>query len=322
MLKILALLLGGMAAWGSATADMEMARPHIRKLGTIDCDLVETTPVVHRGRLYRFEYVRAGYAPNTTGGSYFRFVDVETGAATPAFAQGYHLGSAFVARGKMHVFGVPTWGASSISRFVCSDRELNAWTRETILDLPGWTIFNTSVCKGRDGYVLAFEIGDPAEEAGVAFTIRFAVSQDLKTWKLTPSDRVFTRERYSACPSILYSNGYYYMIYLEQFPGPTYNPCIVRTRDLIAWESSPLNPIMRYSDDDRTIANPRLSEKECAHIAQSRNINNSDVDLCEYKGATYIVYSWGDQQGTEFLAEARHQGRLKDFLPGWFPRNK
>ena len=36
--------------------------------------------VVFRGRLYRFEYVRKDYKPNTTGDSYFRFIDVETGS--------------------------------------------------------------------------------------------------------------------------------------------------------------------------------------------------------------------------------------------------
>ncbi len=35
--------------------------PKIRKLGTIVCDLVEATPVVFKGRLYRFEYVRDQY---------------------------------------------------------------------------------------------------------------------------------------------------------------------------------------------------------------------------------------------------------------------
>jgi len=28
-------------------------KPHVTKLGTIDCDLVETTPVVFKGKLYR-----------------------------------------------------------------------------------------------------------------------------------------------------------------------------------------------------------------------------------------------------------------------------
>ncbi|MGB9717317.1 MAG: hypothetical protein ACP5PQ_01910 [Thermoproteota archaeon] len=44
-----------------------MGKPSIVKLGTIDCDMVETTPIVFQNRLYRFEYVRSNYKPNKTG---------------------------------------------------------------------------------------------------------------------------------------------------------------------------------------------------------------------------------------------------------------
>jgi hypothetical protein len=49
------------------------------------------------------------------------------------------------------------------------------------------------------------------------------------------------------------------------------------------------------------------------------NRNNSDVDFCEFRGRTIIYYSWGDQQGTEFLAEAVYDGSLASFLKGFFP---
>src|SRR5688500_9190903 len=48
-----------------ARAD-EPPRPQIRKLGTLDLDMVEATPIVFRDRLYRFEYVRKDYTPNPT----------------------------------------------------------------------------------------------------------------------------------------------------------------------------------------------------------------------------------------------------------------
>jgi hypothetical protein len=55
-------------------------KPLLRKLGTVDCDMVETTPVVFQDRLYRFEYVRhPSHKPNTTGASYFRFVEMDGG---------------------------------------------------------------------------------------------------------------------------------------------------------------------------------------------------------------------------------------------------
>jgi len=124
------------------------------------------------------------------------------------------------------------------------------------------------------------------------------------------------------------------MIYLEARPGPTYEPHIVRSRDLVSWESSPLNPLMQFSGDDKQIADPRLTEEQRKHIAEAVNLNNSDVDLCEFaggdaapahvrsraRGAVVIInYSWGNQQGVEFLAEAVYDGTLVDFLRAWFP---
>jgi hypothetical protein len=54
-----------------------MVPPRIRKLGTLECDMVEATPIVFEGRLYFFEYVRPDYRHKepTLTGSYFRFWD-------------------------------------------------------------------------------------------------------------------------------------------------------------------------------------------------------------------------------------------------------
>ena len=85
------------------------------------------------------------------------------------------------------------------------------------------------------------------------------------------------------------------------------------------WESSRLNPVLAFSGEDKAIANPRLTADQRQAIAQAKNINNSDVDLCEFQGKTVIFYSWGNQQGTEFLAEAVCEGTLASFLRSYFP---
>ncbi|MFH1006312.1 MAG: hypothetical protein V1800_02255 [Candidatus Latescibacterota bacterium] len=292
-------------------------KPEIIKMGTIDCDMVETTPVVFSGRLHRFEYVRGNYKPNQTGASYFRFVDVDSGQATPHFAAGYHLGSAHVQDDRAFVYGINDWGGSEMRVFWSDD--LETWASQTAMNLPGWEIFNNSVCQGEGRFVMAFEIGAPPEETGDRFTMRFAESDDLLHWKLTPSECVFSKDRYTACPALRFLDGQYYMIYLEARPGPTYQPHIVRSPDLVHWESSPSNPMMQYSDEDKVIANPTLSESQRALIAGAVNINNSDVDLCEFGGRTILYYSWGDQLGAEFLAAARYEGALAEFLRGYFP---
>jgi alpha-L-fucosidase len=166
---------------------------------------------------------------------------------------------------------------------------------------------------------MAFEVGEPPEEVGARFTNRFAVSSDLLNWGLTPSECVYSRDKYTACPALRFLDGFYYMIYLEARPGPTYEPHIVRTRDLINWESSPYNPVMQFSPEDKLMGNPNLTAEQREHIARAANLNNSDVDLCEYKGKVIIYYSWGNQQGVEFLAHAVYSGTLESFLLGFFP---
>jgi len=308
-----------MCATQSASDNAETGNsntPVITKLGTIDCDMVETTPIVFKNTLYRFEYVRDNYKPNQTGKSYFRFIEPTTREVTPSFAAGYHLGSAFTDGDTMYVYGVSNWGGPDIQVFWSKD--LEHWEEQAALKIPGWAIYNTAVCKGEKGYVMAFEIGGPPEEAGHRFTMRFATSPDLLSWTLTPKQCVYTKERYSACPALRFLDGQYYMIYLEGYPG-YWAPHIVRSKDLIAWEESAFKPIIKHSAEDKRIANPKLTPAQREHIANAKNVNNSDVDFCEFDGKTIINYSWGNQHGTEFLAEAVFAGTEAEFLKGFFP---
>jgi len=298
-------------------ADEKIQRPTIKRLGTIDLLMVETTPVVFKDRLYRFEYVRDNYPANKTGASYFRFIDVATDKATPAFAKGQHLGCAFVEGDTAYAFGVDKWGGSKITLFQSKDME--KWEERLALQVPGWELFNTSVCKADGRYVMAIEVGGPKEVVGVPFTIFFAESKDLLAWKLLPQECVYSKDRYTACPALRYLDGYFYMLYLETRPGPTYETFIVRSKDLKRWESSRLNPVMAFSDEDKKIANSKLTADQRKIIAEAKNINNSDVDVCDFKGKTIIYYSWGNQQGTEFLAEAVYEGTLASFLRSFFP---
>ena len=295
-----------------------MERPEIRKLGTIDIDLVETTPLVFGDRLLRFEYVRKGYWGNGTGDSYFRFVDTEDDRPTAPFAPGCHLGSAYAEGEWVYAYGIDLWGESVIRVF--RSRDLEEWEVGTALELPGRGIYNTSICRGDGRYVMAIELGEPEELVGRRFTIFFAESRDLLAWEMLPLEYAYSRDRYTACPALRYLGGHYYMIYLEQMPGPTYQPHLVRSTDLRNWESSPLNPLMSHSDEDRRIANPRLTTEQRESVAKAVNINNSDVDLCEHRGRTVINYSWGNQHGTEFLAEAVFEGGLEELFCGFFPR--
>jgi hypothetical protein len=294
-------------------------KPHIRKLGTIVCDLVETTPIVFRDRLYRFEYVRDQYyEPNDTGDSYFRFVDHETGEFSPPFATGYHLGNVFVEDDTLYVTGTSIWDGDRVDLFM--SRDMESWDSWNVLDLPGYGLFNTSLCRGENEYVLMFEVGKPPDVAGVPYTARFATSPDLRQWELTPPQCTYSKDRYTAPHCLRYLDGWYYNFYLEMIgQGDGYEQYVVRSHDLVQWEPSPYNPVLRADDDDRRIANPNLTEAQRQRIATAIDINNSDIDLCEYRGRVIINYSWGSQRGVEHLAEAVYDGTLGQFLEGWYP---
>jgi len=292
-------------------------RPQIIKLGTIDCDLVETTPVVFKDRLYRFEYVRERYSGNDTGDSYSRFIDHDSGAASAPFAHGYHLGNVFVEDDVLYVTGTNIWDGERVDLFVSKDME--NWESWNALDLPGYGMFNTSMCRAEDRYVLMFEVGRPAELAGERFTAYFATSRDMRGWELAPPECNYAKDRYTAPHCLRYLDGYYYDFYLEAHPGPMYDQRVVRSRDLIHWELSPLNPVLVHSDEDRQIANPKLTPEEQQRIATAVNCNNSDIDFCEHDGRVIINYSWGSQQGVEHLAEAVYEGTEREFLEGWYP---
>ena len=290
-------------------------RPRMRKLGTIDLDLVETTPIVWKNCLYRCEWVRAGYWANLEHKDYFRFVERASGRATPAFAHGHQFASAFVDGGTVYVTGVEKGGQPMLRMF--ASRDLAKWDSWTVFNMPGWGIFNTSICKARDRYVLMFEIDKPKEEAGQPFTARFATSKDLRTWELTPPECVYAKDRYTAPHCLRYLDGWYYDFYLEAHEG--YEMRVVLSQDLIHWVPSPLNPVLKASDEDRKIANPKLTAGQRRRIATAENCNNSDIDFCEFKGRVWITYSWGNQRGVEHLAEAVYEGSEASFLKGWFP---
>ncbi|MCE9544439.1 MAG: hypothetical protein K8T25_02800, partial [Planctomycetia bacterium] len=157
-------------------------RPRIEKLGTIATHMVETTPVVFQGRLYRFEWVRENDPKkpirdpnNKLGYDHFHFIDVATGKATEPFAIGYRFGSAFVDGDTVYVTGSGReegWSGRHVQVFASKD--LKNWQSWEAIPPPKYGICNTSVCKADGKYVLMFEIWKPVEEAGVKYTARFA----------------------------------------------------------------------------------------------------------------------------------------------------
>jgi len=157
-------------------------------------------------------------------------------------------------------------------------------------------LFNSSVCKGPDGYVMAYESNDPQYPA---FTIKFAHSADLDSWEKLPAAG-FGTDRYTACPAVRYADGYYYVLYLEnRAPAHAFDTFITRSKDLINWERSRANPVLTAEGLDE-------------------GINASDPDIIELDGATYVYFSVGDQLTWMNAKRSRYPGPMGAFFAHWF----
>ena len=295
-----------------------MTPPPIRKLGTIDLDLVETTPIVFGEALYRLEYVRPRCTRwNATGEGFFRFVDVEADARGPAFAHGSHLGSAFARDGVMHVFGTDAFGGTVLRHWTSTD--LLHWSGpETILDLPERKIYNTSCCHDGEQYVLLYERDDPDDPVR-PFSFFFLVSDDAASWRVPGGvPRFGLGKPYCGGPTLDVCNGRYYLSYLAGSYEDGFATHLARSHDLRTWEESPYNPMLVCGEEDRALGHEKFSPAERERIAAAVNINASDVEYAGWRGRTTIYYSWGDQRGNEFLAEAESPVPLEQFFEGWF----
>ena len=170
-------------------------RPAIRKMGTIGCGVVETTPIVWKGELYRFEVVRGKRLVEKTAtipddfpdSPCLRFVHVRTNSATPYFAENHTFGFPFIVDDVMYAVAgdKDDWGADKLDFY--RSKDLVNWEMYTSVHLPGWKTYNMNIAKMGDTYTLLVEIGAPEEEAGeFPFTFRFLQSKDMTNWELTP----------------------------------------------------------------------------------------------------------------------------------------
>ncbi|MAF10071.1 hypothetical protein CMK11_06425, partial [Candidatus Poribacteria bacterium] len=64
----------------------------------------------------------------------------------------------------VYVSAVRVWGSQAITMFASKD--LENWESWTALDVPGFTFYNTSICKADDRYVISLEFLKPMEQSG------------------------------------------------------------------------------------------------------------------------------------------------------------
>ncbi len=272
-----------------------LQRPAILSQGEVIArEMCELAPFLWRGRLHHLECVRP--AKGGQKADYYLVIrDGSTGEEVARFATGYGLSCIIVHEGKAYVFA-SRWddGWRDVTVFVSSD--LKHWRRWKVIEGKDEQIFNTSVCRGPNGFVMAYETNDSAYPP---FTIKFARSQDLLTWEPIPG-AIFGKNRYTACPCIRYANGYFYMLYLEhRKPRWFFETYIARSKDLRTWELSLANPVLT----------PRGLDE---------GVNASDPEVIEIDGTTYVYYAVGDQRTWSNVKRAVYQGSIEEFFEKWF----
>lgn len=272
-------------------------RPALQNASVIMRDMCEVSPLIWQGRLCLLVCHRPA-SGGTQDDYYLTLRDLESGTELARFARGYGLASASVFDDTLCVSAsrFEDGGWNDVTLFTSTD--LITWTNTVaIVQEPNESLFNSSICRGPDGYVMAYESNDPAYPA---FTVKFARSADLKEWSKLP-DATFGTDRYTACPTIRYVDGYYYVFYLEhRTPRWFFETYVARSSDLRQWYRSTLNPVLSpHSLDD--------------------GINVSDLDLAEFQGETRVFYAVGDQLTWMNIKQAKYPGALPSFLKAWYP---
>jgi len=266
---------------------------------------MENTPVIFHSRLLLVSNYRPGGAEAKGKDAFLYIDDLQTGKEVARFGQGHSFVSAYMKGDELNVFALEftdfgrVMNSTGIDRLTTTD--LKNWKTEKVI-IPEGTehLFNSSVCRDNKGYVMAYESDKP-----IQFCFKFARSLDLSKWEKIPGVTFSGEKReYSACPVIRYFAPYYYVIYLHA-PIKGHNGWIsymARSKDLVAWDLSPFNPILE------------------AEAGEGKN--NSDVDILEYQGKTYLYYATGDQETWGTVRVAMFEGTENVFFEAYFPKNE
>ncbi len=265
---------------------------------------MENTPVLFDSALLLVSNYRPGGADAKGRDAYLYIDDLQTGLEVARFGTGHSFVSAFVNGNELNVFSLEFTDFGRIMNSTGIDRmtstDLKNWkTEKVILPEGDEHLFNSSVCRDDKGYLMAYESDKP-----VQFCFKFARSGDLSKWeKIKGLAFTGVNLEYSACPVIRYIKPYYYVIYLhaaiEGHKG--WISYMARSSDLADWELSSYNPILEAETGE--------------------GINNSDVDILEYRGRTYLYYATGDQETWGTVRIAMFDGSEKAFFESYFPKN-
>lgn len=300
---IFVLLLAGCSPASNKIPNPITGIPQINHLGTISLatgTYAETTPITFNNQVIDLAY---NHTPveidmlNLTGNIQYPSVNTN----------GYALGSAMVYNNVVYsmqtyypvLVGYTAYG-NSVNLMSSSDL-INWSPPQTVLQADStFTFGNTSLTYGNGQFVVAY---DTRQTYNPNWGIKVMTSPDMINWTSVGTE--FQDNGYASTPAIRYINGYYYMFYTAPILGIPNMMCdvkVVRTQDFTNWEMQHISQVLLYPQDN---------EGYC----------DSDMDLTEFNGTTYLVYAFGDQgtgpnQGG--IAEATYNGTIEQLLSLFF----
>ncbi len=280
----------------------------IVKRGVVRIAGSEVTPFVFKGKLYRLEnfkkseefpYESTQFRFHEDG---FRIYDVEKDRIISIPLLNHYFASAFVWEDRVYVYcgdyeeELPWWNIRKVVMIFSED--LIHWSKPKVVI---WAegeehLFNTSVTRSGDRFVLLYETDDPAYPK---FTFKFCQSTDLVHWEKIP-EAIYGKDKYVGGPALYFEEGWFYLLYLAEVGDGYYQTQITRSKDLVHWEDAPADrPFL--TPDPTHVTDP-------IHYPEIYEKNASDVELCYWDGKTIIYYNGGDQQKVGDLKLAEFSG--------------
>lgn len=274
-----------------------------------DIEAWEQTPVVIDGELYRIGFARPwGLGAGNFVSIHKYLPDHDCWSKVARIPWSRFLGSAFVDNGRLYIFG-STDISNSTNEIVRQEIDVATWSftgpeLHVRTSSGGYKFFNTSVCKGPDKYIMAYETNE-----AVAFSLRFLQSTDFVDW--SPIGDLCNANIYSACPTVKYAkDGYYIVNYLFDLAGNGTGPWITamaRTSDFIHIENFAGN------------SNYTCYQQLMAPDMELEGINSSDIDYTEWNGKVYFTYLTGDQRTWAASNDAWFEGSIIDLYHCFWP---
>lgn len=261
----------------------------VRLPGDIDPHAVESTPLLVNGRVVVVVSLRNGFK-----GTGLQLTDF-TGNRLNFIPWAYAFASAVVDGDDIVVFG-------SSGRDIGMLR-LNASFVPTgktqVVATLGQPVANTSVTWDGQHFVMAVEVEAPA--GGQFHPIFLQATELAGPW--TPIGLPMFPHHYTACPTIRFLNGWFYIFYLEseKLDAPVnkreygYFTRVARTRDFVTYQTS-RQTVLSYRDSIGVI-------------------NTSDLDMVEVGGEVFMTYNAGAQVDSDSrIRRAVFEGTLADLV--------